>query len=359
MTDTDVARARLGERAGNLFDRIERIYLRILRAFILIFATGLIVYAAGLAIHSLYKMSRSPENVIEQPASVSGADLIPAEGAEVPRPGEGAQVDRTNPAHRAFYRDFTRRYHALFRQRFEPFRQPEDRQLAVDAFDDAYLDTDARLAAVTDGRLSFETDRADLEQLLVALTQAAGLPETQSRLQRYKNARKVRVGRNVQRTRSVQRSGWDSNSMSCANWYYPPYGCPVTRTVQQPYTERVYEMRFPEGTRSHADIFRAYHNRFFGLLEERRNANSARAAGEREEIMIGQMEGGMSLTKALWIFGGFLTVMFFFLLIAIERHQRRVAAVLAGGGASPVEAAREGAEDERPEQGGEATAAAA
>jgi hypothetical protein len=316
-------------RAAEWLDRVESIYLRILRAFILIFATGLILYAAVLAVTSLIKISRSPDSVVEEVATVNGQDLLAAEGAEVPRPDRGAEADRTNPAHRRFYQNFVRRYHAVFRERFEPFRQREDRRLALDAFDDAYIDTEARLAATTDHRLDFDSDRADLERLLAAMSEAAQRPETRRRLQSYRTARKVRACRNVQRTRTVQRSGWDRYSTACPDWFYPPYGCPVQRAVQQPYTERVCEMRFPEGTRSHADIFRAYHDRFFSLLDERRQSNVERAALQRRDIMIGNAEGSVSLESAKWHLGAFLVLMFFFLFVAVERHQRRLAAIVA------------------------------
>jgi hypothetical protein len=311
-------------RAAMMFDRLEAVYLRILRGFILVFATGLIIYAAGLVVVSLYKMSRSTTSVVEDVATVGGNDLVAAEGAEMRQPGD-SEADRTDPRHQAFYRDFVRRYHALFRQRFEPFRQRVDRQLALDAFDDAYVGSADRLARVTSGSLNFAADRGDLELLLRSMSEAAQTPQTQRRLQAYRSARQVQVCRNVRRTRTVQRSGWDRYGTSCPGWYYPPYGCPVMRSVQEPYAQRVCEMRFPEGTRSHADIFRAYHDRFFALLDQRRRANAARAEAARASIMMGNVEGRFALGRAAYIFGGFLLVMFFFLLIAIERHQRRLA----------------------------------
>jgi hypothetical protein len=325
MSDIETVEQPLGRRAADLFDRMEGVYLRILRGFILIFATLLILYAVGLAAISLYKMSRSTASVVEEVATVGGNDLLPAEGAEIARRDDSGERDRTDPTHRQFYQQFIRRYHALFRQRFEPFRQRVDRQLALDAFDDTYVNSAGRLTAVTQGRLDFASDRADLEHLLRAMTEASQAQETQRRLQSYRGARQVRVCRDVRRTRTVSRSGWDRYSTSCPDWFYPPYGCPATRSVQQPYTQRVCEMQLPEGTRSHADIFRAYHDRFFALLQQRRQANSEKAASARMAIELGQIEGGMSLTKAAYIFAGFLIVMFFFLLIAIERHQRRLA----------------------------------
>jgi hypothetical protein len=329
MEDGQSSRAELWNRSGALFDRVEATYLRILRGFILIFATLLILYAAWLGVSSLYKISRSTNGIVEEVATVQGQDLLPAEGAEVQQQPRGDQGDRTNPAHQRFYQQFLRRYHALFRQRFEPFRQSVDRQLSLDAFDDAYLNTDRRLQEIGRGTLSFESDRNDLELLMVAMTQASQAPETHRRLATYRAARQVRVFREVQRRRAVTRSGWDRYSTACRDWFYPPYGCPVTRTVQQPYTERVSELRFPEGTRSHADIFRAYHERFFELLEQRRMENAGQAQSAREGILMGQIDGRLSLIQAAYIFVGFLAVMFFFLLIAIERHQRRLASALA------------------------------
>jgi hypothetical protein len=316
------------QRTSQFLDRLEHVYLRILRGFILIFATGLLLYAAALGVNSLIKMSRSPSSVVEEVATVGGNDLLPAEGAEMRRPNASPAATQTSPEHQRFYTGFANRYHALFRQRFEPFRQSEDRQLDRNAFDDAYLRSGERLAAVTAGQAVFERDRDDLEHLLTAMTEAGNAPETRRRLQSYRAARRVRVCRDEQRVRSVVRMGWDSGSTACPNWYYPPYGCAAERTVQEPYTERVCEMQFPEGTRSHADIFRAYHDRFFSLLADRRQANADRANAERAMISIGNVEGALSLNQAMWIFGGFLVVMFFFLLIAIERHQRRLAASL-------------------------------
>ena len=83
-------------------------------------------------------------------------------------------------------------------------------------------------------------------------------------------------------------------------------------------------MEYPEGTQSHSQIFRAFQDRFFTLLNQRREDNRAKAAQERSDIQLGNVMGALSLWDALKILGGFLLLMFFFLLIAIERHQRRI-----------------------------------
>ena len=317
----DVRPARFG-RVGSALQRAEQIYLRVLRAAILIIATGLILYAAWLGATGLWKVFQSPDSVQEQVASVAADELTNA--AMPVRPRETETGPRVNPTQQRYYASFVDRYYDLFRNSFEPFRQNDDRRLNRDEFDDAYIDSQARLQAAASGEIDFAADRADLETLLQVMTEAASKPLTQQRLQRYKNARKVRVGRRVQRTRTEHRQGWNRYSTNCVDGYYPPYGCSERRAVQVPYTETVYSMAYPEGTQSHSQIFRAFQDRYFNLLHQRRAENQAKAQRERNDILVGNADGQISLWDALKILGGFLILMFFFLLIAIERHQRRI-----------------------------------
>jgi hypothetical protein len=338
-------RRRFGARLNLVLDRAESIYLKVLRAMILIIASLLILYAAGLAAMSLYRIAQSPSSVEEAPATVAPEELTGA-GAPQPRPGTTREAE-INPAHRAAYDQFLRRYYQLYQSRFEPFRQRTDRRLSLEEFDDTFVNTGTRLTAAARGTLDFNADKADLEALFRTMNAAAGLPRTQERLRAYQQAQRVRVCRNVQRMRTTQRQSWDPYSTSCANWYYD-MGCAVTRRVQTPYTERACEMRFPEGTQSHTQIFRAYQSHFYSLLNQRREANAAKAEAERFGIIQGIAEGKLDLMTALKVLGGFLILMFFFLLIAIERHQRLKTA--AEERLSPPPAPPE--EPEEPEHGG-------
>jgi hypothetical protein len=311
-------------RVGGALDKVEHVYLRILRAAILIIATLMIGYAAWLAASSIYKMSLSPDSVVEQEASVSADDLT---GAELPveeRISTTEPKSTASPEQRRFYAGFVGQYYNLFRNRFEPFAQSEDKKLSKDEFDDSFVGSQARLDAIASGDLDYESDKADLNKLLAVMKEAAETPTTQQRLRKYQAAKKVRVGKEVQRTRTEYREGWDSYSTACSGWYYSPVGCPVRRAVQVPYTQTVYSMEFPKGTQSHTQIFRAYQDRYFQLLTERREANARNAEDERNRILAGQIEGGLSLMTALQVAAAFLLLMFFFLLIAIERHQRRI-----------------------------------
>ena len=312
-------------RAATVLDRAESFYLRVLRALILVIATVLLAYAAWLAASSLYKISRSPDSVVEVAASVSPDELIDAQMPAAKTPTEQADGPRTNPAHSAFYASFVDRYYSLYRSKFEPYRKQEDKQLSKAEFDGAFLSTAARLPAIRQGELDFASDRADLESLLTAMQGATNLPATINRLNRYKRATKVAVREQVQRTRRTQVRGWDRYSSACSDWYESPVGCSVIRTVETPYTETITRMKYPAGTQSHTDIFRAFQDRFFQLLQERREANAIKAQQQREGILEGIGQGQLSLVTALQIVAGFLVLMFFFLLIAIERHQRKLA----------------------------------
>ena len=87
-------------------------------------------------------------------------------------------------------------------------------------------------------------------------------------------------------------------------------------------------MQYPKGTQSHNQLFRAFQDRYFDLLQRRREASATKAQGERDSIIAGIANGKLSLLTTLYLVGGFLLLMFFFLLIAIERHQRRIAGTI-------------------------------
>jgi hypothetical protein len=309
------------DRFSDGLERLEATYLRILRAAILIIATLLVVAAVVLAAYSLYKMSRSSDSVTEEPAVVAASEIVDAEQPPEATPARGKQ--QLNPYYRDYYNRFIARYHALFRNRFEPFRQREDKRLSVTEFGDSFISPTTRLQAIQKGQLDFEADKADLESLLKVMTSAAELPTTQQRLKRYMNAKKVRVCETVQRSRTVVQSGWDPYGTTCTNWYVEPTGCPISRAVDQPYRVRECRMEYPPNTQSHSQIFRAFQDKYLTLLDERRQANANEAARKRADIEAGNVAGAAGLFTSLQILGGFLVLMFFFLLIAIERHQRK------------------------------------
>lgn len=325
MYDDQELRASFAQRAGNALDRAEGLYLRVLRAVILVIATVLLAYAAWLAISSANKISRSSDSVEEANATVQPDELTDAELPAPSTPSTASSKPKASSAYQRYYSNFADRYYALYNGKFQPYRQQQDKQLTRAEFDGAILNTPARLKAITDGNLSFEADKADLENLLTVMSAAAEKPATLNRLRRYQSAKKVPVTKQVERTRTTFVDGWDSSSTACENWYTSPVGCSARQAVETPYTEAVTTMEFPAGTQSHTQIFKAFQDRFYTLLEGRREANAQKAERERQGIVSGIADGHLSLVTALQILGGFLILMFFFLLIAIERHQRRLA----------------------------------
>ena len=306
-------------------DRAEAVYLRVLRAAVLLVATALVGLAIWLAVSGTFKLSRSPDSVVEEKATVAAADLISGPIGTEPEPSlnEGGEPVPSTATRNA-YRVRLNRYFDIYRNRFEPYRQAEDKQVSRDEFDDQYLRTAERAMSVAKGDLDEEQDLADLDQLMTIMNEAALDAKTVGLLQKYKAARKVEVRKTIDKIRTEVRRGWDSNSMACSDWYLRPYGCPTVRSVAVPYSETVTVKEFPKGTLSHSAIFDAYHRRYLGLLDERRTQNRIAAESERQSILDGKIEGGASLWSAVQLAGAFLALMFFFLLIAIERHQRKI-----------------------------------
>ena len=315
-------RVPFGVRTANLLDRAEIFYLRVLRAAVLLVATILIGYTLFLSAISLYRVSRSPDSVKTAEVSVAPNDIISAESVNAPV-GTAAENPKKNSAQIAAYQQFVTRYYQLFRTKFEPYRQPDDKQLSLTEFDDNFVGSTARLAAISNGNLNFAKDLADLKNLNASLSIAADLPEAKDRLQSYRSARKAQVCRSVEKTRTTIESGWNSASTSCASWYTEPVGCPESRPVETPYTTKECAMKFPEGTQSHIQLFRNFQDRYNQLLSKRRQSAAATANAERLSIVQGIARGRADLFIALLVAGAFVVLMFFFLMIAIERHQRR------------------------------------
>ncbi|OYW44278.1 MAG: hypothetical protein B7Z08_02905 [Sphingomonadales bacterium 32-68-7] len=183
-------------------------------------------------------------------------------------------------------------------------------------FDTAFVNVAERLAAIRDGDLVFSTDRDNLNGLLKIMTDAAALPETKAALSRYKASNRVRVVKQVRRTR---------NERYC--YYYGAYidECLLWDTRRVPYTANQVTYELPKGVVSHRDLFERYQTNYLGTMSERADGNLSEAALARDEILEANIRGGEQLRSALFAAGSFLAVMFFFLIIAIERHQRKIA----------------------------------
>lgn len=321
MNDTTLTDVTGRPHSALLLDRVERFYLTLLRGAVLVVATAILVWAAWLAVSSIYRIARSPDSVSEKQVSVAAADLEPAKtsNSELSLNEKSAVV---SPEQQKFYQNFVTRYYALYRNKFEAFRRSEDKRLSKDEFDDNFLQSNKRMQDVAGATGAFTRDKADLESLFSTMQAAADLPAVKLRLDQYKRAQRKTVEREVRRTRTETRRGWDSYSSDCENWYVSPIGCAVNRQVSVPYTQKIRSTALPDGVVSHTQTFRSMQDRYFALLGERREQAKSEASAEREAIAAGNVQGWAGLGLLLWVLGGFVVLMFFFVLIAIERHQR-------------------------------------
>jgi hypothetical protein len=329
--ESEDATPSMASRISRILNKTEYIYLRLLRGAVLLMATILIAYAGWLTTSALYKVSRSPDSVVEQKAEVSARELVEAsEATSVPDALAETPAPQATPEQRRQYSAFVDAYFKLYRAKFERFKRSEDKSLSRDEFDGAFVQSQDRLRKVAEARLDAAGDLEDLNTLLSTMSAAAVDPQTVQRLQRYQRTAKMQVCNTVDRVRTEYRRGWDRYSTSCSDWYMDPVGCPATRPVEVPYQERVCSMQLPKGVISHTQLFRSFQDRFFELLSSRRQEFADKAAAERSNILLGIEEGKASFGWALYIFGGFLVLMFFFLLIAIEKHQRHLSSGLTG-----------------------------
>jgi hypothetical protein len=307
--------------AGHILNKLERAYLSAIRAIALLAATLLVGYAAWLASSGAYKSSRDAASVQEAPAAVSAEEVTKIDPQKL-KSSESRRSTDPWAAQKAYYADFTKRYFAVFRAKFEPFRQAEDKRLDQKAFDGRFMRIADRVDGVQGGTVNFDQDKADLESWLVTVSAASVSKPALDRLRAYKAAKKQRLTRTINDTR-------EERYCSYYGFYIDQCITYDTRTV--PFKRTVTEMRLPEGVISHIDLLAAYQDRYFSMLNDRRNANSAVAERQRSEILADNQDGSARLWTALQLVGGFVVLMLLFLLIALERHQRRIAASSPAG----------------------------
>lgn len=304
-------------RFASFVTRVEAFYLSALRIILLLLATVLIACALWFGIAGLYNVSRNAASVKVEPANVTAAEV-----ADIPTTSsDNAATDgkRADPLkeQRAYYKQFVDSYYGLFANRYLPYRQPDDAVPDRAAFDERFVRSADRLAALSNGDIDFATDKADLDGLLKSMRDVTDLPATADRLKRYKSAKKNRVSRVVRGMRSER---------YCSYFGYYINECISYSTRNVPYERTVTDVQLPKGLMPPANLLHAYQDRHFELLTTRRRDSADKADAARADILIGNARGAVSLWQGLLLIGGFLAVMFLFLLIAIERHQRRLAA---------------------------------
>jgi hypothetical protein len=301
-------------------DRVEGIYLALLRIAVLTVATISLIAAAGFAIDGLWRVFVTTD-VKEQATVVSSADVVTAMKAPPPVTERGeAQIPAfVRQAHSSFAAKVFPAYYAVYRRASDTYKKSEDRTLSQAELMEALgYDLDTYASGEVAATKLFVENADYQRQALSAVTAAMIEAETVRLLHDYKAAEKTAQSCSTQ---YEQRRVWDSNSTSCSDWYYQPYGCNVTRSV--PIQRCV--AAYPEGIVSPNVAFGRADDAFRTIWAARSTSNARAAQDKRIDREITRSQIGPRLMLALRIIGGFLVVMFIFLLVAVERHLRQIA----------------------------------
>ena len=81
---------------------------------------------------------------------------------------------------------------------------------------------------------------------------------------------------------------------------------------------------YPDGIKGPKQAFAEFDAGFRALWLQKTAQVEGKAAAERDKRETLKGSGVPKLMKAIYVFGGFLAVMFLFLVIAVERHLRRI-----------------------------------
>lgn len=312
-------------------DRIERVFLILLRGAALAAAATVLLTAAiyfGWGLIQQIGSTRSDP----QPISVTAQDVTPPTAGEnsatddgsksaTPKPTLDGEVrTRTLAVYRAAFKKFERRGIDFDQGKLPELVWPEERIRRFGLIAGELVQDEEGGSLGTGKALSLDG--------LGKVEKAAGSVEFQKGLIAYRDAKKTQVCRDVTRTRSRNVSGWDRYSMLCSNWYDSPIGCPSTQTIDEPYTTKVCEMKFPENLDSPSMAMAGAINRYGDAVEMK----LVRARIDAEERTLvnraRKLSGKDSVVSSGKLFLGFLALMFLYLFVVLERHHRSLRALL-------------------------------
>jgi hypothetical protein len=163
---------------------------------------------------------------------------------------------------------------------------------------------------------------------LETVSKAAKTKDYADQLVAYRDAKKVNVCTNRTRTRSRVVDAWDRYATWCSGWYISPVGCSTTRTISEPYEERVCEMKFPDDLYAPAELFSYSIERYANVAQVGLRSAQIDAEEKTAQNHARKMEGQENIGLSGQLFLGFLAVMFLYLFIAMERHNRNLRALM-------------------------------
>jgi hypothetical protein len=317
----------LGRTADRRANSMEARYLSILRYSLLVIATLLALFAIWSLGFGLIRQIGSTQ-VQPRHFEIEKADVAPAPVSSAAKddPVDAVENDHkfaisselrkaTLQAYRTYFARYERKGEETSAAEVMDAVWPQERREAFDAVAADGLVTGPDGKAVTGG-----------EQLALMAVQTVGNsaaePSFKAALQSYSGAKKVKVCEYQTRTRKRTISTWDDYSTSCTGWYNYPYGCPSTRTVEEPYTENVCEMKFPSDLEAPHQAMGTAVQRYLDLATSKTAQARNDASAEEGEIAARKLRGREGILLAGQVFLGFLAVMLVYLFVALERHHR-------------------------------------
>lgn len=222
----------------------------------------------------------------------------------------------------------------VYRSKFKGFERADTKITEQQIVD--YVWTDERIAmfGALAGQLhnkdgvKLSSDEAVMTDALTLVGSATGSGDFARQLAAFRNAKKVNVCTDEVRTRSRLVQGWDEYSTSCSNWYNPPMGCATTRVIDEPYTVKSCEMKFPDDLESPAEQFAAAVQRYADTAQARIEKARIDAGEATARNMARKVEGHDDMGNGGKLFLGFMAVMFLYLFVAMERHHRNLRALI-------------------------------
>lgn len=318
---------RFSRNANTKAKKLEKWFLGLLRYGALVLAAAALLAAIAYLVYGAAQQLRrtdlQPETV-----SISADDVVP--NTIQSSTTQSANVEKTETDKKpTITAEVRRKTLSIYQARFRSFERNgekiSDNEIISKVWPDERIEVFDNLATrnlVGKEKEHLENGGAVMLTALSAVEEATADKGFQSQLSSYKNAKKAKVCTEVVKTRSREIEGWDSSSMSCESWYLSPIGCPVIRTIEEPYTDKSCAMKFPDELPSPSTQFANAIARYAVAVETKLGLAQLTAEEESAKNHLKKQAGMAHMGTAMKLFLGFMAVMFLYLFVAIERHHR-------------------------------------
>jgi hypothetical protein len=258
------------------------------------------------------------EKVVVAPTEIANELAQKQKEKDAAEQGFEAIPDAAKKEQAAFLAGPFQAYYAVYRASAAQYHKPEDPVLSKAALANRLGYTVENFASGEDATIAdFAHDPEFAAQITAAAKDVSARPAYVAQLVKYRAAQKTAKSCS---TRYVNRRVWDSMSTGCDEWWKSPIGCPVIR----PMPVQDCQPAYPDGIKGPDQAFAEFDVGFRTLWLRKSAEVNEKAAAEKNRREAIKSGGGPKLMQAVYIFGGFLVVMFLFLVIAVERHLRRI-----------------------------------